>query len=390
MKRIYLDHAATTAVDSEVMQAMAPYFAEAFGNASSLHSFGKDASYALGAARQAVADALGADTGEIFFTSGGTESDNLALKGVMMSGQAGRGHIITSTIEHPAILNTCRYLEEAGHGCDVTYIPVGSDGIVDPGDVADAIRDDTKLISIMHANNEIGTIQPIARIGAIARKNGVLFHTDAVQSFGKVEIDLRKIPVDMLSLSSHKIYGPKGVGALYVRDGVEIAPLMHGGGHESGLRAGTENVAGIVGFAKAVTLSIERFAPDCAHLTKLRDMLITGTIDAIDDVHLNGHPTERLPNNANLRFDFVEGEAMLLHLDVKGIAVSTGSACSSASSEPSHVLLELGLAPNEIYGSIRFTLGRENTEEEILYVLDVLPEIVGKLRAISPIAGGKR
>ena len=390
MKRIYLDHAATTAVDSEVMQAMAPYFAEAFGNASSLHSFGKDASYALGAARQAVADALGADTGEIFFTSGGTESDNLALKGVMMSGQAGRGHIITSTIEHPAILNTCKYLESAGHGCDVTYIPVGSDGIVDPGDVADAIRDDTKLISIMHANNEIGTIQPIARIGAIARKNGVLFHTDAVQSFGKLEIDLRKIPVDMLSLSSHKIYGPKGVGALYVRDGVEIAPLMHGGGHESGLRAGTENVAGIVGFAKAASLAIERFAPDCAHLTKLRDMLITGTIDAIDDVHLNGHPTERLPNNANLRFDFVEGEAMLLHLDVKGIAVSTGSACSSASSEPSHVLLELGLAPNEIYGSIRFTLGRENTEEEILYVLDVLPEIVGKLRAISPIAGGKR
>jgi len=393
MKRIYLDHAATTAVDSEVMQAMAPYFAEAFGNASSLHSFGKDASRALGAARQTVADALGAGMGEIFFTSGGTESDNLALKGVMMAGGVGRGergHIITSAIEHPAILNTCRYLEGAGHGCDVTYIPVGSDGLVDPGDVADAIRDDTKLISIMHANNEIGTIQPIAEIGAIARKNGVLFHTDAVQSFGKTEIDLRKTPVDMLSLSSHKIYGPKGVGALYVRDGVEIAPLMHGGGHESGLRAGTENVAGIVGFAKAAMLAIERFAPDCSHLTKLRDMLIKGTIAAIDDVHLNGHPTERLPNNANLRFDFVEGEAMLLHLDVKGIAVSTGSACSSASSEPSHVLLALGLAPEEIHGSIRFTLGRENTEEEILYVLDVLPEIVGKLRAISPIAGGKR
>lgn len=390
MKRIYLDHAATTAVDSEVLQAMAPYFSEAFGNASSLHSFGKDASRALGAARQTVADALGADTGEIFFTSGGTESDNLALKGVMMGGQAGRGHLITSTIEHPAILNTCQYLERAGHGCDVTYIPVGSDGIVDPGDVADAIRDDTKLISIMHANNEIGTIQPVAEIGAIARKNGVLFHTDAVQSFGKVEIDLRKLPIDMLSLSSHKIYGPKGVGALYVRDGVEIAPQMHGGGHESGLRAGTENVAGIVGFAKAASLAIERFAPDCAHLTKLRDMLIKGTIDAIDDVHLNGHPTERLPNNANLRFDFVEGEAMLLHLDVKGIAASTGSACSSASSEPSHVLLALGLTQGEIYGSIRFTLGRENTEEEVLYVLDVLPEIVGKLRAISPIAGGKR
>jgi len=389
MKRIYLDHAATTAVDGEVMQAMAPYFAETFGNASSLHSFGTDASHALGTARQTVADALIADADEIFFTSGGTESDNLALKGVMMAGGVG-GHIITSTIEHPAILNTCRYLESTGHGCDVTYIPVGPDGIVDPGAVADAIRDDTKLISIMHANNEIGTIQPIAEIGAIARKNGVLFHTDAVQSFGKTEINLRKLKIDMLSLSSHKIYGPKGVGALYVRDGVEIAPLMHGGGHESGLRAGTENVSGIVGFAKAAMLAIDRFAPDCSHLTKLRDMLIKGAMDSIDDVHLNGHPTERLPNNANLRFDFVEGEAMLLHLDVKGIAVSTGSACSSASSEPSHVLLALGLAPDEIHGSIRFTLGRENTEEEILYVLDTLPEIVGKLRAISPIAGGKR
>ncbi len=377
MKRIYLDHAATTAVDREVVQTMIPYFAETFGNASSLHSFGRDAMHALGAARQTVADALGAETGEIFFTSGGTESDNLALKGVET------GHIITSLIEHPAILNTCRYLEN--HGCDVTYLPVDSGGLVDPGNIESAIRNDTKIISIMHANNEIGTIQPIAEIGTIARDNGVLFHTDAVQSFGKTETDLQKMNIDMLSLSSHKIYGPKGVGALYVRDGTEIEPLMHGGGHESGLRSGTENVAGIVGFAKAASLAIERFESDTRHLTNLREMLINGVMDTIDDVHLNGHPTKRLPNNVNLRFDFVEGEAMLLHLDLRGIAVSTGSACSSASKDPSHVLLAIGLAPENIHGSIRFTLGRENTSEDIEYVLGVLPEIVGKLRAISPL-----
>ncbi|MEA1864394.1 MAG: cysteine desulfurase NifS [Euryarchaeota archaeon] len=378
MKRIYLDHAATTAVDREVVQAMIPYFAETFGNASSLHSFGRDARHALGAARQTVADALGAETDEIFFTSGGTESDNLALKGV------GKGHIITSLIEHPAILNTCRYLEN--HGCDVTYLPVDSGGLVDPGNIESAIRNDTKIISIMHANNEIGTIQPVAEIGKIAQDNGVLFHTDAVQSFGKTETDLQKMNIDLLSLSSHKIYGPKGVGALYVREGTEINPLMHGGGHESGLRSGTENVAGIVGFAKAVSLAIERFESDTRHLTNLREILIDGVIDTIDDVHLNGHPTKRLPNNANLRFDFVEGEAMLLHLDLRGVAVSTGSACSSTSKDPSHVLLAIGLAPENIHGSIRFTLGRENTVEEIEYVHKVLPEIVGKLRAISPLA----
>ncbi len=378
MKRIYLDHAATTAVDREVVQAMIPYFAETFGNASSLHSFGRDAMQALGAARQTVADALGAETDEIFFTSGGTESDNLALKGV------GKGHIITSLIEHPAILNTCQYLEN--HGCDVTYLPVDPGGLVDPGNIESAIRNDTKIISIMHANNEIGTIQPVAEIGTIAQDNGVLFHTDAVQSFGKTETDLQKMNIDLLSLSSHKIYGPKGVGALYVREGTEINPLMHGGGHESGLRSGTENVAGIVGFAKAVSLAIERFESDTRHLTNLREILIDGVMDTIDDVHLNGHPTKRLPNNANLRFDFVEGEAMLLHLDLRGVAVSTGSACSSTSKDPSHVLLAIGLAPENIHGSIRFTLGRENTVEEIEYVLEVLPEIVGKLRAISPLA----
>ncbi|RLG22159.1 cysteine desulfurase NifS, partial [Methanosarcinales archaeon] len=310
---------------------------------------------------------------------GGTESNNFALKGI------GKGHIITSSIEHPSILKTCRYLND--HGCDVTYLPVDADGMVDPGDVESAINSDTKLISVMHANNEIGTIQPVDEIGAIARDNGIPFHTDAVQSFGKTEIDLQKMNIDILSLSSHKIYGPKGIGALYIRRGVKIDPLMHGGEHEKGRRAGTENIPGIVGFAKAASLAIERFSSDREHLIKLRDMLIDGAMDAIDDVFLNGHPVKRLPNNANLRFKFVEGESLLLHLDMKGVAVSTGSACSSASLEPSHVLLALGLAPEDIHGSIRFTLGRENTEEEIRYVLDVLPEMIDKLRAISPLTG---
>ncbi len=379
MKRIYLDHAATTAVDREVVQTMMPYFTETYGNASSLHSFGRDARNALNAGRQTVADALGAHANEIIFTSGGTESDNLALKGV------GKGHIITSSVEHPAILSTCRYLE--AHGREVTYVPVDSEGMVDPGDVESAITGDTTLISVMHANNEIGTIQPVSEIGSIAKDHGILFHTDAVQSFGKTEIDVQKMNIDLLSISSHKIYGPKGVGALYIRKGVKIEPLMHGGGHEMGMRASTENIPGIVGFAKAVSLAVERFESDTRHLTGLRDMLITGVMDSIDDVTLNGHPTERLPNNANLRFAFVEGESLLMHLDMKGIAVSTGSACSSASLNPSHVLLALGLAPEDIHGSIRFTLGRENTQSEIRYVLEVLPEIVGKLRAMSPLAG---
>jgi cysteine desulfurase len=371
MKRIYLDHAATTAVDREVVQAMVPYFTERFGNASSLHSFGQDASRTLTRSRGEIADALGAGAEEIIFTSGGTESDNLALRGVL---PGHKGHIITSSIEHPAILKTCQYLENLG--CDVTYLPVDADGLVDPGDVESAITSETRLISVMHANNEIGTIQPVSEIGAIASEigaiasdHGIPFHTDAVQSFGKTEIDVRKMNIDMLSLSSHKIYGPKGVGALYI------------------IRAGTENVSGIVGFAKAVSLACERFESDTAHLVKLRDMLIDGVFGSIDDVFLNGHPTKRLPNNANMRFMFVEGEAMLMHLDIKGIAVSTGSACSSASLDPSHVLLALGIPPEDVHGSIRFTLGRENTEEEIRYVLDVLPAIIEKLRAISPLTG---
>ncbi|MEA1905920.1 MAG: cysteine desulfurase NifS [Euryarchaeota archaeon] len=380
MKRIYLDHAATTAVDREVMQAMTPYFTERFGNASSLHTFGRDANQALARARAEVADALGASAEEIIFTSGGTESDNLALRGVLLGH---KGHIITSSIEHPAILKTCQYLERLG--CDVTYLPVDADGLVDPGDVESAITSETRLISVMHANNEIGTIQPISEIGAIATDHGIPFHTDAVQSFGKTELDVRKMNIDMLSLSSHKIYGPKGVGALYVSKELKIDPLLYGGGHEMGIRAGTENISGIVGFAKAVSLACERFESDTAHLVKLRDMLINGMFDSIDDLFLNGHRAKRLPNNANLRFMFVEGEAMLMHLDINGIAASTGSACSSASLDPSHVLLALGIPQEDVHGSIRFTLGRENTEEEIKYVLEVFPTIIEKLRAISPL-----
>jgi cysteine desulfurase len=382
MNRIYLDHAATTAVDREVVQAMTPYFTERFGNASSLHTFGRDANQALARARAEVADALGVGTEEIIFTSGGTESDNLALRGVL---RGHKGHVITSSIEHPAILKTCQYLERLG--CDVTYLPVDADGLVDPGDVESAITSETRLISVMHANNEIGTIQPVNEIGAIAADHGIPFHTDAVQSFGKTEIDVRKMNIDMLSLSSHKIYGPKGVGALYVSKELKIDPLMYGGSHEMGIRAGTENIPGIVGFAKAVSLACERFESDTAHLMKLRDMLINGMFDSIDDVFLNGHREKRLPNNANLRFMFVEGEAMLIHLDIKGIAASTGSACSSASLDPSHVLLALGIPMEDVHGSIRFTLGRENTEDEIKYVLEVFPTIVEKLRAISPLAG---
>ena len=380
MKQIYLDHAATTAVDSEVMQAMNPYFTERFGNASSLHTLGRDANQALTRSREEVADAIGANTEEIIFTSGGTESDNLALRGVL---REHKGHIITSSIEHPAILKTCQYLERIG--CDVTYLTVDADGLVDPGDVESAITRETRLISVMHANNEIGTIQPVSEIGAIAADHEIPFHTDAVQSFGKTELDVRKMNIDMLSLSSHKIYGPKGVGALYVREGLKINPLMYGGSHEMGIRAGTENIPGIVGFAKAASLACERFKSDTAHLMKLRDMLINGMFDSIDDVFLNGHRAKRLPNNANLRFMFVEGEAMLIHLDLKGIAASTGSACSSASLDPSHVLLALGIPPEDVHGSIRFTLGRENTEEEIKYVLEVFPTIIEKLRAISPL-----
>lgn len=384
MKKIYMDHSATTPIDPKVMEAMAPYFSEKFGNASSLHSFGREAFEAIQESRRKVADLIGASPEEIIFTGGGTESDNLAIIGLARKMKTkGRDHVITSKIEHPAVLETCRSLEEEGF--KVTYLEVDKDGLVCPEAIRRAITDKTALITVMHANNEIGTIEPIEEIGEIASERGVTFHTDAVQSVGKIPVDVNKIRVDLLSLSAHKIYGPKGVGALYIRKGVSLQPLIHGGGHERGLRSGTENVAGIVGLGASAELARLRLEEDSKHLTKLRDKLIEQVLEGISESHLNGHATKRLPNNAHFRFSGIEGESLILELDGKGIAASTGSACSSKKLEPSHVLMAIGLNEVEAHGSVRLTLGRENTEEEVEYVVECLKESVGKLRAISPL-----
>ena len=383
MNRIYMDHGATTKPDPEVVNAMLPYYNEFFGNASSLHSTGQDAAKALNRSREIVADLIGARSDEIIFTSGGTESDNLALKGIAYHKKNAGKHIITSIIEHPAILNTCKYLGEKGFS--ITYVPVDGQGVVNPEDIAAAITDDTILISIMHANNEIGTIQPIKEISKIAHEHDVLMHTDAVQSVGKIPVNVDDLGVDMLSISGHKIYGPKGVGALYVRKGTRLQSLVQGGAHEFGKRAGTENIPGIVGFAKAIELADQRLSEDEKHLINLRDTMIKKLLDSIPYSYLNGHPTQRLPNNVHIRFNFVEGESLLMMLNIKGVDVSTGSACSSKSLEPSHVLMALGISPEEIHGSLRITMGRENTMDEVNYVVENLIEIVKKLRAMSPI-----
>jgi len=382
--RIYMDHGATTRPDPEVVNAMLPFYDELFGNASSLHTFGQEAAQALVSSRKTVADFLGAEPGEIIFTSGGTESDNLALKGIAYLKKNKGKHIITSVIEHPAILNTCKYLGDLGYR--ITYVPVDNQGLIDPADVKDAITDDTILISIIHANNEIGTIQPIKEISSIARMHGVLVHTDAVQSVGKMPVNVDELGVDMLSISAHKIYGPKGVGALYVRKGTRLQGLSQGGSHEMGKRAGTENIPGIAGLAKAVELVKQRLEGDTKYLVNLRDAMIGKILDSIPESHLNGHPTKRLSNNVHVRFSYVEGESLLMMLNMKGVAVSTGSACSSKSLEPSHVLAALGIIPEEIHGNLRITLGRENTMGEVDYVVENLIDIVNKLRAMSPIA----
>ncbi|MEM1513840.1 MAG: cysteine desulfurase NifS [Candidatus Thermoplasmatota archaeon] len=379
MKKIYLDHAATTPVDKEVIEEMMPYFNEKFGNASSLHLFGREAKKGIEEARERVAKLINADADRIIFTGSGTESDNLAIKGVAFS--YGKGHIITSKIEHPAVLETCKYLEKKGFR--ITYLPVDKYGLINIDDLKNEIREDTILISIMHANNEIGTIENIEEIGKIASKNDILFHTDAVQSVGKIEVDIKKINADMLSISSHKIYGPKGVGALYIKEGIKIEPLLHGGGHEKGLRSSTENVAGIVGFGKACELANNRWRKDAEKMRKLRDKIIKNILE-IEESYLTGHPEKRLPNNASFYFKGIEGESLILLLDSKGIAASTGSACSSKKLQPSHVLLAIGIKPEHAHGSLRVTLGRENEEEEIDYFLEVLPEIVKRLREISP------
>ncbi|WMW21944.1 cysteine desulfurase NifS [Methanolobus mangrovi] len=383
MKRIYMDHSATTRVDSLVVDAMLPYFSEMFGNSSSLHSFGMEAAEALSMARKQVAEAIGALPEEIIFTSGGTESDNLAIRGVIPH-NSGKKHIITSVVEHPAVLNTCAYLESLGH--EVSYIQVDGDGVVDLGKLEASIRENTVLISVMHANNEVGTIQPIKEIGQIAKKNNIYFHTDAVQSVGKIPVNVDDLGVDMLSISSHKIHGPKGVGVLYVRKGTTIEPIVFGGNHENGMRSGTENIPGIVGIGKAMILAKERLDADSKHMQQMRDSLISRIFESVTDVRLNGHPAQRLPNNVNLSFKYAEGESMLMLLDMKGIAVSTGSACSSKSLKASHVLSSLNIEDDYIHGSLRISLGRENTMEDIDYVVESLKETVLKLREMSAIS----
>lgn len=387
MKRIYMDHAATTPVDPEVVAAMLPFFTENYGNASSMHAFGQEARQAIEQARESIALLIGAKPDEIVFTSGGTESDNFAVKGIAYARKDKGDHIITSAVEHHAVLEPCHFLEK--NGFQVTVLPVDETGLVDPVDVKKAITDKTILISIMHANNEIGTIEPVREIGAIARERGVAFHTDAVQTFGRIPVNVADLNVDLLSASGHKLYGPKGVGILYIRKGTRIVPFMHGGEQEKNRRASTYNVPGIVGMGKAAELAGEHMEREAARLTALRDRMIRGILDGIDHSRLNGHPVLRLPNNVNVSLEYVEGESMLLSLDMEGIACSTGSACSSQSLEPSHVLRAIGL-PHEIaHGSLRFSMGRVTSDDDVDTVLTVLPRIVGRLRDMSPLYGKK-
>lgn len=388
MKRSYLDYAATTPTRPEVVEAMRPYFTEAFGNPSTIYSYGQEAKGAVEAARAKVARLLNARPEEIVFTSGGTEADNLALMGVAYSGEGKKDHIITSTVEHHAVLETTKFLEKRGF--KVTYLPVDEYGVVDPDDVKKALTAKTVLISVMHANNEVGTIEPIADIGRIAGEAGVYFHTDAVQTAGHIGVDVEKLGVNLLSLSGHKLYGPKGVGVLYIRKGTRITPMMHGGEQEKRRRAGTENVPGIVGLGVAAELAQGELAEEAGRLTQLRDRLSEGLKERIEHIHFNGHPVQRLPNNVNICVGYIEGESIVLNLDLEGICVSTGSACSSTSLEPSHVLSALGLPPEQAHGSLRFTLGKWTTDEDIDRVLEVLPRIVAKLRAMSPLLKSRR
>lgn len=383
MKSIYLDHAATTATDPEVLETMLPYFHEHYGNPSSIYSMSRVSKNAIENAREIVANALNANPKEIVFTSSGSESDNFAVKGIALAKQQKGNHIITSPIEHHAVLYTCKFLEK--NGFTVTYLPVNQDGVVKLDELEKAITPQTILITVMHANNEIGTIQPISRIGEIARKHGITFHTDAVQTFGHIPVNVDDLNVDILSISGHKFYGPKGVGALYIRKGTKITPLIHGGDQEHRRRASTENVPSIIGLGKAVEIAGKVMKNEAIRQTKLRDEFIRTILDNIDDARLNGHPSLRLPNNVNISFEGIEGESILLNLDMEGIAASTGSACSSSSLEPSHVLLSIGLSHEFAHGSVRFSIGKHTTKDDLDYVVKVLPGIVKKLRAMSPL-----
>lgn len=387
MKRVYLDHAATTPTDPRVVEAMLPYFSESFGNPSSIHSLGLETRTSVAEAREKVASLIGAGTDEIVFTSGGTEADNLAIKGVAQANAHKGRHVVTTRIEHHAVEESCRYLEEQGF--KVTRVGVDRDGLVNPKEVEKAVTPETILISVMHANNEVGTIQPVGEIGRMARERGICFHTDAVQTTGHIPTMVDDLRVDLLAMSAHKLYGPKGMGVLYIRKGTRIASFMHGGGQERGLRASTENVPGIVGLGKAAEIAQAEMAAEAKHLVRLRDKLIKGLLEGIPQTRLNGHPTKRLPNNVNISVASVEGESLAVSLDLEGIAVSTGSACSSEAMEASHVLMAMGLPAELARGSVRFSLGRDNTDADIDRVLEAFPRIVGRLRAVSPLWTGK-
>jgi cysteine desulfurase len=387
---VYLDYAATTPMDPRVIEVMNEHFRISYGNSSSLHSVGQKAAQTLVESRETVASLINAKRDEIIFTSSGTEADNIAILGVALKNQNRGKHIITSALEHHAVENTCKSLKKRGFS--ITFLPVDKYGLIDLGELKDMITDETTLISIMFANNEIGTIEPIKEIGAIAKKHDVLFHTDAVQAFGKIPIDVEAMNIDLLSASAHKLYGPKGVGMLYLRNkgvregwGKFIEPIMYGGGHERDMRPSTINVPGIAGFAKAVELAKNEMPKEIEEHTKFRDKIIKNVLKTIEDSYLNGHPTKRLPNNVNLGIRFIEGESIVLDLDSEGIAASTGSACSSKSLEPSHVLLAIGLKPQEAHGSLRVTVGRFTTEEDVDYFLEKLPPIIDRLRKMSPL-----
>jgi len=380
MEAIYMDHNATTPLRAEVREAMSPYLNEVFGNASSIHTCGRAAAKGINRAREQVAEALGCRPEEVVFTGGGTEADNQAIKGVACALREKGNHIITTQIEHHAVLHTCQYLEMQGF--QVTYLPVDEYGMVDPHNVRRAINDHTILISVMHANNEVGTVQPLAEIGRIAREKDVLLHTDAIQTFGKLPTRVDELGVDLLSLSAHKLYGPKGVGALYVRQGTRLDPLLHGGHHERNRRAGTENVAGIVGLGRAVELALTEMEEEAGRLASLRERLWDGIAANVEGVQRHGHPTQALPGTLNACFEYIEGESIVLGLDMKGIAVSSGSACTSGALDPSHVLLAMGLEPGIAQGAVRFSLGRENTVEQVETVVAALQGVIKPLQVM--------
>ncbi|MGI6412321.1 MAG: cysteine desulfurase NifS [Syntrophomonadaceae bacterium] len=383
MKSIYMDHSATTPVDARVFNAMIPYYTDQYGNPSSVHSLGLKAARAVESSREKVAALIGARPEEIIFTSGGTEADNQAIITYMINNRDKGNHIITSAIEHPAVLHACEFL--ATQGFELTVLPVNSYGEVELDTLRRALRPETALVSIMHGNNEIGTIQPIQELAAIAHEAGAVFHTDAVQTVGKIPVNVGELGVDLLSVSSHKLYGPKGVGCLYVRKGTRIGSLMHGGAHERKLRAGTINVPGVVGFGQAAELAIQNLPNNIVHLTKLAQSLKDGIMEAIPNTRLTGHPEKRIPGSVSVCFDYVEGESILLMLDSYGIMASSGSACTSGSLEPSHVLLAIGLPHETAHGSLRLTLGKDNTQEDVDFVLEVLPSIIKSLREMSPL-----